>query len=139
MTQHAREEPAPTEADFASVKAAQAALEARGWQPATLNEMVAAWVALVEHVEHGYNMTIDEYTNDLSTRGWLEEARPFLTERVQTSLDARLDPVDDRFKTATIATSKRLPGGGRDWWYRLPKRLEGELAEDVARMDLSDT
>jgi tetratricopeptide (TPR) repeat protein len=125
-----------TEADYASVRTAQAALEARGWRSSSLNEAVEDWSGLVATVERGYRMTIDDYTNDLAIRGWLEEARPFLTERVRASLDARLGPIDERFRAATRHTSRRLPGAGPGWWYRLPKQPLDELAEDIVRMDL---
>ncbi len=56
--------------DYDSVYAAMSELEQRGWRKATLNERVAAWEALV--VEQGYDMTVDDYTNDLAAREWLE-------------------------------------------------------------------
>lgn len=124
-------------ADYDSVYAAMAELERRGWRKATLNERVAAWEDLVREVVEGYAMTVDDYTNDLAVREWLELARPLLTERVRVSLDARLAPLDEQFREATVAVATSLPGGGDAWFYRLPRVLVGELAEDVARMNLA--
>jgi hypothetical protein len=122
-------------ADYESVYAAMAELEQRGWRKATLNEQVAAWEALVAEVEQGYAMTVDDYTNDLAVREWLDLARPLLTVSVQSSLDVRLAPLDERFVAATVPATG-MPGAGRAWFYRLPRVLVGELAEDAARMNL---
>lgn len=102
------EEPLTSE-DYNSVLRAGRVPHEQGWRQAwTLNEQMDSWSALVETVEGGYRVTIDDYTNDLSVRKWLELARPLLTERVRTSLDERLAPVDDRFKTATYETAAKL-------------------------------
>jgi hypothetical protein len=132
------DQPPPTEIDYASVRAATEALTARGWRPSTLNEQMESWENLVGQVEVGYHLTIDDYTNDLSARRWLEEARPLLTELVRASLDSRLDPLDKRFRAAT-REARGMPGAGPEWWYRLPVRLVDELAEDVVRMGLADS
>ena len=124
-------------ADYDSVYAAVSELEQRGWRKATLNERVAAWEALVDQVEQGYDMTVDDYTNDLAAREWLDRARPLVTPRVQASLDAQLAPLDARFRTATVQAAKKMPGAGDGWFYRLPRVLVGELAEDAARMNLA--
>jgi hypothetical protein len=126
-----------TSEDYDSVLRAGRVLHEQGWRQSwTLNQQVDSWVGLVETVEDGYRMTIDDYTNDLSVRQWLELARPLLTERVRASLDGRLAPLDERFKAATRETAVKLPGAGPFWWSRLPKVLVDELAEDVQRMGL---
>jgi hypothetical protein len=101
-----------------------------------LNEQVDAWASLVESVEDGYTMTVDDYTNDLSVREWLEIAEPMLTERVLESLRSRLAPLDERFRRATVVPARGLPGCGAGWWCRLPQTLVKELREDAIRMDL---
>ena len=37
---------------------------------------VEAWRHIVESAEDGYTLTIDDFTNDLAVRSWLELARP---------------------------------------------------------------
>jgi hypothetical protein len=113
-----------------------AALEAAGWRKATLNERVADWESLVSEVEEGYGMTVDDYTNDLAVRQWLTLALPMLTPRLQTSLVDRLEPLDERFMRATVIPARHMPGAGDAWHYRLPRVLNGELAEDAERMGL---
>ena len=129
----------PAADDYASIDRAADELHRRGWRKRfSLNEVVSAWEWFVGAVERGYDMTIYEYTNDLSIRRWAEEARPLLTERVVQWMDQALAPLDDRFRAATLETDSKLPGAGRDQWWecRLPRVLVGELAEDVDRMGL---
>ena len=130
-----QEDPSPE--DYESVLAAMRAMTAAGWRDATLNEQLDAWFALVQQIETGYTMTVDDYTNDLAVRAWLERVLPMLTQTLQDRLGSRLSPVDDRFRLATVQPKHRMPGAGLEWWYRLPKVLVAELAEDAERMDLA--
>jgi hypothetical protein len=126
----------PTPDDYASVLAASEAMERAGWRPATLNSQVDAWAELVSSVEVGYGMTIDDYTNDLAVREWLEQVRALVTVRIADSMAARLAPLDQRFREATVAPLRRMPGAGDGWWYRLPRVLVDELRDDAVRMGL---
>jgi hypothetical protein len=123
--------------DYQSVLDAGQVLHERGWvKPYTLNEQVSAWQSMVESVEDGYDLTIDDYVNDLDVRGWLNEARPLLTGPVRQSLDDRPAVLDAHFQRATTTSSRQMPGAGPEWWYRLPKVLVGDLREDVERLSL---
>jgi hypothetical protein len=127
-----------TTADYISIERAADELMRRGWRTAfSPNETVRAWGSFVDAVERGYEMTIYDYTNDLSVRRFAEEARPLLTAVVAGAMDARLAPLDDRFRAATVEAGQ-LPGAGQRYWWetRLPKAPRGELAEDVTRMEL---
>jgi hypothetical protein len=122
--------------DYDSIHAAVRTVTERGWRSGTLNEHVDQWRTLVASVAVGYTMTIDDYTNDLAVREWLDQVRPMLTERVRRSLDERLSPLDEQFRGATQETARHMPGAGSHWWYRLPIVLVGELREDAERMGL---
>jgi DNA-binding transcriptional regulator YbjK len=96
-----------------------------------------AWRAVVEAIESGYRLTVDDLTNDLSVRDWAKEARPLLTAAVQAWMDESLAPLDERFERVTRRAGRRLPGATSAWWgERVPRNLVGELAEDVERMEL---
>lgn len=123
--------------DYESVLDAGRILHERGWSKVfTLNEQVDAWQHVVELVEKGYSLTVDDYTNDLHVRGWLDQARSLVTRPVVLSLGDRLATLDERFVDATIAPRRHMPGAGPEWWYRVPKVLVGELREDVERLRL---
>jgi hypothetical protein len=127
----------PSAEDYDSVRTAVGAMTAAGWRETTLNEAVGRWEQLVASVEDGYSMTVDDYTNDLAVREWLERVLAMLTPGMQASLARRLAPLDDRFLLATVEPKHRMPGAGSEWWYRLPKVLVAELAEDAERYDLA--
>lgn len=125
--------------DRLSIDRAAEELVRRGWSRRfSLNQVVNGWSSLVHLVETGYEMTIDDYTNDLRIRRWAAEVEPLLTPRVRRSFHLRLEPIDEQFRKATFEAVGRLPGAGTDHWWetRLPLHLVGELAEDVERMDL---
>jgi len=125
-----------TAEDYVSVERAQQAMEERGWRPGTLNEYVDGWASLAEEVEVGYSMTVDDYTNDLAVREWLDRVLPMLAERVRASLLSRLAPLDERFRRSTVTPAGPLPGCGTSTWCRLPRTLVDELREDAIRLNL---
>jgi hypothetical protein len=125
--------------DYESVLHAGQVLHQGGWiKVYTLNEQVDAWQHVVESVEQGYTLTIDEYINDLAVRGWLDQARSLMTRPIVLSLDNRLAALDERFMDATTTPRRHIPGAGPEWWYRVPRVLVGELGEDVQRLHLAE-
>jgi hypothetical protein len=111
----------PSAEDYESVHAAVNAMTAAGWRETTLNAAVAGWQQLVERVEEGYSLTVDDYTNDLSVRVWLERVLPMLTPTLQDSLGGRLAPLDDRFRVATVEPKHRMPGAGPECAIDCPR------------------
>jgi hypothetical protein len=87
------------------------------------------WSHFVTQVERGYDDSIYEYTNDLSVRDRLEQ----LTQGAE--LERRVAEVDRRFETATEERARPLgvfkEASAPWWWRRVPRRLVGELAEDL--------
>ncbi|MCW2749782.1 MAG: hypothetical protein JWR83_892, partial [Aeromicrobium sp.] len=69
-----------TAADYRSLQDAEQALVDHGWRPGTMNSRVGGWGDLVDVIEDGYTKTIDDYTNDLDTRRWLDLLGPLLTK-----------------------------------------------------------
>lgn len=138
-TRHHRAVPAtPLNAvDYDPIDRAASELRRRGWQISpSINSAINGWASFVLAVESGYDESVYEYTNDMSIRTWIGEARPFLTAAVVEALDAQLAPWDERFKAAT-AEARRPPGRGTHWWEkRLPRTLVGELAEDAKVLGL---
>jgi hypothetical protein len=131
-------EPAPTQEDYAFIDVAARELRHRGWRiDFSPNAVVSGWASFVQADEEGDEMTIDDYTNDLSVRRAAEESRQYLTPVILDALDDRLKPLDDLFRAATFEAGKLSGSGQTHWWEsRLPRVLVGELAEDVDRMGL---
>jgi hypothetical protein len=64
-------EETPTADDYASIDRAADELQRRGWvRRYSLDEAIDDWSSLVDTVEIGYTLTIDDYTNDVSVRQW---------------------------------------------------------------------
>jgi hypothetical protein len=106
-------------------------------RPLSYERLLAAWESLVREVEQGYPATIDDYTNDLTSRDLLQEIVGACDESLREELTASIEPLDERFRRATRPDEQgRIaefiePGAGW-WWSRLPLRLEGDLAADLA-------
>jgi hypothetical protein len=91
-----------------------------------------ALAGVVEEVERGYELTLDDYHNDLDLRSLVQDVLGGLqADRSEQVLD-QIRGLDARFLAATrevsdvIATRDRGP-----WARRLPLRPAGELKEDI--------
>ncbi|MFI7661177.1 hypothetical protein ACIBTW_20095 [Micromonospora parva] len=123
--------------DLESVRAASAALHQQGWRKEfTIEEMIGKWAWLVAQVERGYPDLVDEYTNDLYCRDWLAKAWPQVTHPVRSCWHEMLQPLDERFRAATIEDGGQAVGRYHQitpnmgwWWHRRPKKLVGDLAK----------
>jgi hypothetical protein len=102
----------------------------------TLELLLQRWRRFVKEVERGYEDSIYEYTNDLSTRELLARIVYGLTEEGQQALMTVLKPLDDRFLFATKETEHALIGPEHDgasafWRCRIPLHPGSELREDL--------
>jgi hypothetical protein len=105
--------------------------------PPTLEDLFVRWEKFVAEVEAGYLLSIYDYTRDLSVRDTLEEIMKGLPgSDLKNRIRERLTPFDDRFRLATSSSDKPIAPGAdlhdRLWWFRIPRRLVGELREDCA-------
>jgi hypothetical protein len=115
-------------------------LRADGWADHTsVSRELNNWARLANRVGR-YPMTVDDYTNDLCSRDYLElvlrrvptDARPWLSQS--------LAPLDDAFRGGTVDDDRRVLARffriDRDsawWWTRIP--AAGPLAEYLASAD----
>jgi len=100
---------------------------------------VGKWKVFISQVETGYKYSIYDYTNDLSARDILEELTEKAPPEQQAGMKAALQTADRCFQSATNHTEQPLtvkPQGQTAgwWWSRIPKKLEGELQEDIASL-----
>jgi hypothetical protein len=108
----------------------------------TFSELLGAWEHIIENIEDGYRLGLDDYTNDLTVRGILERGAQGVDARLRTKVETLMAPLDARFEDATFVSKKPpFPGAlARNpsaWWYtRLPNKLIGELKEDAHRWGL---
>lgn len=109
---------------------------------ASFGQVMQAWERFLEKVELGYELSIYDYTNDLSIRSILATVLDRVEGEPKKRITRWLEPLDHRFTRATFV-SPRPPFPGAltrrpdHWWYaRLPVKLLGELKESVEREGL---
>jgi hypothetical protein len=104
---------------------------ARRRHPITADTLFNDWVSLVTEVEGGYADSVDDYTNDLTSRDLLEDLIRDSQPSLRAKLERALKPWDERFRRATRpddekALSRYFNIKDRWWWHRTPAK--GQLA-----------
>ena len=111
-----------------------AELATRTGREDSLGAMLGRWRDFVTTVERGYDDSIYEYTNDLSVRDHLEAVAAGAGPALRAKLRGALAEDDRRFEAATQEADRALGEFAEEaprWWRRVPRRLVGELAEDL--------
>ena len=111
-----------------------AELATRTGREDSLGALLGRWRDFVTTVERGYDDSIYEYTNDLSVRDHLEAIAAGAGPALRAKLERALAEDDRRFEAATQEADRPLgtfTGEAPTWWRRVPRRLVGELAEDL--------
>ena len=100
--------------------------------------LLGKWRDLGSAIERGYEWTIDDYTNDLTTRNFIDAVIERASIPLKSDVEQMLKPLDDDFISNTLPVVGTLPGVGVDkkWWHRIPKKLVGDLKEDVEGLGL---
>lgn len=103
----------------------------------SFEEFMGKLYKFLGRVENGYEMTIDDYTNDLGRRDLAEELIAKVPSNLKKKISESLKVWDERYDKATNPTEKSiLKENGSWWWYRLPKILIDELKRDVVSLDI---
>jgi hypothetical protein len=98
----------------------------------SLGSLLHEWQRFVTAVERGYDDSIYEYTNDLSVRDRLERVVAGAGPGLRAQLERTLAADDARFEAATEEAPRPLGATYATWWWRrVPRRLVGELADDL--------
>src|SRR6202158_3621942 len=86
--------------------------------------LIDRWRKLVEEVEHGYKLGLEDYRNDLDLRGII----------AMLGLDDEVRDLDRRFEAMLTDRDTRVwesSGGNPFWDFGFPKNAAGELLEDL--------
>lgn len=102
-------------------------------RPFTIDGLLNAWQAFVSEVEIGYQYSVDEYTNDLSTRNLIQRLIDEAPSSARDKIMAAVETVDHRFDEATVEIETPLRDWPFHWWRRVPRLLLGSLKLDLAR------
>jgi hypothetical protein len=110
----------------------------------SLQYLLRSWSHFMDEIEQGYDLTIFDYLNDVSTRDILDRVAQQVPADTAERLAALLRPLDDRFVAATVVIDRHVgtgifhlddPPRAQDQWYytRVPSapgpRLASELKE----------
>lgn len=96
-----------------------------------LDSLLQSWNRFVNQVAQGYDDSIYEYTNDLSTRDILENVAQQAPQPLRDRLYGVLHSIDHRFIDQTISIQRSLGTSHYPWWSRIPKNLSDELRSDL--------
>jgi hypothetical protein len=120
-----------------------AALSERSRQHLSLTDLIGRWEKFATQVLEGYDDSIYEYTNDLSTRDLLQEIANASALPLRVKLLNTLHKYDERFKQATREVPRPLIRNskvGLNWWQsRIPVKLRSELEADLRSENLIDS
>ena len=103
-----------------------------------IKDMIQYWAEFLASVEKGYTLTIDDYTNDIYNRYLLEEEIVKLPKLIGDKARNIIEPMDEEFKKLTNPIKESL-WSEKDaawWWYRIPKKLIGELKKGVESQNI---
>ncbi len=88
--------------DYASIERAGEAVQAGEKRRFSLSEVIDMWSTFITGSRRALQVTIDDYTNDLSIRRWPVQAQQHLTTQAERWMDARLRPLDEAFCAAPV-------------------------------------
>ncbi|TXL57878.1 hypothetical protein [Aeromicrobium terrae] len=125
----------------------QAVMRAAGWSGSTsiLREL-HTWLRL-GHELASYEATIDDYTNDLCSRDYLETVLGLAKDELRREVEAQVAAGDAAFRQATeaddgqrLANFYRLDSNDGWWWRRRPKYgpLAAYLVDATLPQEISD-
>ena len=109
-----------------------------------IDGLVAAWEDVADQIERGYDLTLDDYLNDLDVRQLIEVVLAAIPVASGTLVD-RLRTADRRVRAATRSVRRCVWTDGadsawtprRNWWYFVVPTDPGpELAADLASAGL---
>lgn len=105
----------------------------------TFETFIKEWRDFVDQVESGYTMTIDDYTNDLSIRELIDELLQKISAPLKEKVVLLIEPLDEKLKQSTYELRNPLTKRENPpwYWYRMPKKLVGELKEDKESLKIN--
>ena len=106
-----------------------------------LDGLMSHWESLVEAVDEGYDLTFEDYLNDMDLRDILGGALEVTTPDDRAAAEQVIEELDRRFLSLTVECSpiwgeKTARENEHDpavqWWYfRRPKRPAPDFEEEL--------
>jgi hypothetical protein len=110
-----------------------------------LRGLVENWERVVAQIVAGYDLTLDDYLNDMDGRQLLENALELAPEEVRGAFIARVREADARVRPSLVPAGRCLWGSivaadegwnaQRNWWYfERPHAPGPRLQQDLQAM-----
>ena len=121
-------------------------LEEKGCGPhlveAGLPGLVGSWEHLVQSVDAGYRLGLDDYLNDLDVRQLIEEALDVASSQQRDEVQDRISRADEAMRSLVVPVDGCLWGAEiaeeeewtakRNWWYfSRPVNANPELQAEI--------
>lgn len=106
----------------------------------SLEVFVDKWRNFAAQIKEGYQLSVYDYTNDLSVRTALERFLQGIPTELRDKILEEVQGVDEDFRSVTEPSGLTLMGTAeafqsQPWWYhRVPRKLVAELKEDLAEL-----
>lgn len=124
-----------SESEETAIRQILSKMSERAKYPISIESLLKRWDTFVTQVEKGYEDSIYDYANDLSVRDLLDKILLGAPQSLRAKLIALLQPLDDRFKQASLEVRRpvvtRDKGAIAFWWFRVPCRPGPELRQDL--------
>jgi hypothetical protein len=104
----------------------------------TTHDLEALWLKFVNEVEAGYELTLDDYVNDLALRDIWSRVVKSSPASVRGRLSDWLAVLDARMAAATVEVPKRRRRAWQTVPDRIPKTAREELLADLEALGLDD-
>ncbi len=109
-----------------------------------LDGLIDSWETVVTEVSHGYDLTLDDYLNDMDGRQLLDEIKPLVSTAAHNALLKKLARLDAIMRTLIVRRELSLWGIGiaqekgwtpeKNWWYfSQPAHPGPELREELVK------
>ena len=110
-----------------------------------LRGLVENWERVVAQVLEGYNLTLDDYLNDMDSRQLLANALELAPEEVRDAFLPRVHDADGQIRLNLVPAGRCLWGGivaadegwnaDDNWWYfEQPRNPGPELRRELGAM-----
>jgi hypothetical protein len=97
------------------------------------HSLIGQWQRLVDRVAGGYELSLDDYFNDVDARILLEEVLRASGAELYKELDRALRSLDERFVAAT-EIADFLPQTD-PWSVRIPKKMGHEMRAQLQDLE----
>lgn len=102
-----------------------------------LTGLVGRWTHIVDEVSRGYQLTLDDYLNDMDVRDIIASALTVANPDQHAEVARSLEQADRKLRDVTKASPSLLenPPNLERWWYwRRPKKAGAALTRDLANV-----